>query len=310
MSLDPLTHSAPIAEDTEIVAELLLNSHISTPYALIVEGPEDVNLLSFLITDDVNIIHSTSGRNGVLNIIKMAPKDSAIGLVDRDFWGIGKYIRTSPLTSPHLDEPPSMPNVVMTDHHDLHMEAALALQDSWIRAVARDLWKDQKIKGRFHQEIGKLCEKLDSLLSLAFELAHQIAILRIISIARDANWAFSAVKANRWIKTGNRLEEYRKALIQASNKSDEDFANFFVPLYESVRRDLQHERKYIIGDHDLIDIFNQLIHEEFKTAPSTKGLLSYLHIAVDNNPSKIASLNTALKLNDYFIEIKGVPLIS
>lgn len=75
--------SKPDAIDT---IKLILN-HNNTNICVVVEGEDDIRLFSTLLSDNVNLIESFSGKKGVIEIVneKSINNDRCIGIRDKDY---------------------------------------------------------------------------------------------------------------------------------------------------------------------------------------------------------------------------------
>lgn len=305
-----MCESAPSATDDEIATELLIYSETDYGGTLIVEGPEDELFLSFVLPPDLRVIKSSSGKSGVLKVLDESPLGSAVGLIDRDYNGIKHHLRMSNLTSIHFDEVAISDNIVQTRNHDLHTDALLALRSAWLKAIARRIFEKMKPQKTQNLILRQLEKELGSLLDKAIDLAFIVAVIRVISLAGNENWNIRGVAAARWVEVNDEFESFKQALVNASGKTIQDFDECFGPFFESVSTDLEGEKETLIGDHDLIDIFNQLIHKKYGVAPSKGGLMTCLHTAVDHHSAEVSELHFAVELNKCFVALGDSPIFA
>lgn len=304
-----MVYEAPYSTDEEIITELTMIQFSQCPYALIVEGPDDANLLRFSIRSGVLVIHSTSGRQGVLSIVKGAPKGSAIGLVDRDYHGLENLLDYPNLKISRIETPIRLDNIAVTEQHDLQMDAVSVLRLVWLRNLSRILCNQRKNQLSLSGDESAVLDKLESLLESACDLAFEVAVLRVISIATGRDWNFAKISAARWATTDDPKSAYEKTLVDVNNKTHQDFDSDFGLLRESFRGDLDAVKHKIIGDHELFDIFAQLIANACGKSVSLSQLKLALQLAVDSEKSKFLSLAFVARINCLAGKIGGAPLI-
>src|SRR5699024_1330323 len=131
--------------------------------------------------------------------------------------------QASKLESHHFEEFEYQSNLVLTDKHDLHIDAIFAVRTSWLRSVARRLLEKGKYLGDPREELRRYFNILANLLEDAEALAFKVAVFRVISLETQGSWSFDKVSPARWANEKEPLGKYKSALSQESGKSEIDF---------------------------------------------------------------------------------------
>lgn len=162
--------------DLDLLQMLVGNSQ---ELAIMLEGPDDLCLLSNVVNSHIHLLVSSSGKRGVLRAAESAIVHGisrALFVVDRDY-------------DDFLPESPTYPsNVVVSTHHDCFVDVLVENMDSLTHVIATKLSSYARRSG---STVGDARGVANVVINLAISLARCKAVVRIVAARMAIGFNFT-----------------------------------------------------------------------------------------------------------------------
>ena len=220
----------------------------SEELAIMLEGPDDLCLLSNVVDSGIHLLVSSSGKRGVLRAAEMAivhGLSRALFIVDRDY-------------DDFLPESPTYPsNVVVSTHHDCFVDVLVENMDSLAHVIATKLSSYARRSG---STVGDTRGVANLVINLAISLARCKAIVRIVA-ARMAI-GFNFTKFSYYKYSSNVItSELIYADLAARYVGVVDLPSDPSILLAGVALELDNCSYVPFGDHDFLEALCRVLNE-------------------------------------------------